>query len=70
MRFHYFRDSILNKICVRVRLRALFLWYLISLMTETRKHSLTFASGLSGIGIPSFGKFLCNNDKVIRHYRK
>ncbi|MEE4356288.1 MAG: hypothetical protein V2I97_07440 [Desulfococcaceae bacterium] len=34
-------------------------------MTETRKHSLTFASGLSGTGIPSFGKFLCNNDGII-----
>ena len=64
MRFHYFRDSILNKICVRLRLRALFLWYLISLMTETRKHSLTYASGLSGTGIPSFGKFLCSNDRI------
>lgn len=65
MRFHFFRDSILNKICVRIRLQTLFLWYLISLMTETRKHSLTFASGLSGIGISSFGKFLCSNEKVI-----
>ena len=65
MRFHFFRDSILSKICVKVRLQTIFLWYLISLMIETRKHSLTFASGLSGIGIPSFGKFLCNNEKII-----
>ncbi|GBC60976.1 hypothetical protein DENIS_2717 [Desulfonema ishimotonii] len=67
MRFHFFRDSILSKICVKLRLQFLFLWYLISLMTETRKHSLTFASGLSGIGIPSFSRFLCGNDKIIVH---
>jgi len=63
MRFHFFRDAVLNKIYVKSRLKMLFFWYLLSLMIETRKHSLSFASGLSGIGIPSFGKFLCGNEK-------
>ncbi len=33
-------------------------------MTGTRKHSPTYASGLSGTGIPSSGKFLCGNDRI------
>ena len=65
MRFHFFRDAVLNKICVKTRLKMLFFWYLLSLMTETRKHSLSFASELSGIGIPSFSRFLCGNEKNI-----
>ncbi|WP_207679534.1 hypothetical protein [Desulfonema magnum] len=48
MRFHKFRDAVLNKISMKFRLRIVCLWYLISLMAETRKHSLTFASELSG----------------------
>lgn len=63
MRFHFFRDAVLNKIYVKSRLKTLFFWYLLSLMPETRKHSLSSASELSGIGIPSFSRFLCGNEK-------
>ena len=63
MRFHFFRDAVLNRICVKSRLKMLFFWYLLSMMTETRKHSLSFASEISGIGIPSFSRFLCGNEK-------
>ena len=59
MRFHFFRDGLLNKICVKSGLKMLFFLYLMSLMPETRRHSLSFASGLSGIGVPSFSRFLC-----------
>ncbi|MEZ4527773.1 MAG: transposase [Desulfobacterales bacterium] len=65
MRFHFFRDAVLNRICVKSRLKMLFFWYLLSMMTETRKHSLSFASEISGIGIPSFSRFLCGNEKNI-----
>jgi hypothetical protein len=36
-------------------------------MIETRKHSLSFASEISGIGIPSFSRFLCGNEKNAVH---
>jgi len=65
MRFHFFRDAVFNKICVKSRLKMLFFWYLLSLMIETRKHSISFASALSGIGIPSFSRFLCGNEKNV-----
>ncbi len=70
MRFHKLRDGILNKIGIKIRLRIVCLWYLISLMIETRKHSLTSASELSGLGISSFSKFLQNNKDVIMHTLK
>ncbi len=67
MRFHIFRDFIISNIStMRKRLRFVCLWYLISLMVETRKHSLTFASGLSGISKSAFSKFLMNNKDVIK----
>lgn len=40
------------------------LWYALSLMLETRKHSLRFASGLSGIGSAAFSRFLMNHNNV------
>lgn len=70
MRFHKLRDGILNKIGIKIRLRIVCLWYLISLMIETRKHSLTSASELSGLGISSFSKFLQNNKDVITYTLK
>jgi predicted HTH domain antitoxin len=48
------------------RLRFVCLWYMISLMVETRKHSLTFASELSGITKSAFSKFLMNNKKAAK----
>ncbi len=67
MRFHILKDNILINIrSMKERLRFICLWYLISLMVETRKHSLTFASELSGISKSAFSKFLMNNKKVIK----
>ncbi|QTA88100.1 transposase [Desulfonema magnum] len=67
MRFHKFRDAVLNKISMKFRLRIVCLWYLISLMAETRKHSLTFASELSGTEKSAFSKFLKNNKDVAKY---
>lgn len=64
MRFHKLRDVILNKIGIKIRLRIVCLWYLISLMVETRKHSMRSASELSGLCISSFSKFLRNNKDI------
>lgn len=67
MRFYELRDNILKLINVRLRLQTVMLWYLIALMVETRKHSLSFASDISGTGIPSFSRFLKNNDRVAKY---
>lgn len=67
MRFHTLADRILNKIGIRKRLQIICLWYLLSLSVETRKHSLTFAAELSGIGKASFCKFLKNNPKILAY---
>jgi hypothetical protein len=64
MRFHTLRDRIINKINIGVRLRFVCMWYIISLMIETRKHSLTFASEMSGMGKAAFCKFLKNNHNI------
>mgnify|MGYP001556961661 CR=1 FL=1 len=67
MRFHILRDNIFSNIRImKENLRFTCLWYLISLMAETRKHSLKFASELSGISKSAFSKFLMNNKKVIK----
>ncbi len=67
MRFHTLRDRILNNTVIRKRLQIICLRYLLSLSVETRKHSLTFASELSGIGKASFCKFLKNNHNIIAY---
>jgi len=64
MKFYEFKNWILKKINVTLRLQAVFLFYIISLMVETRKHSITFASELSGVSMSSFSKFLLNNDDI------
>jgi len=65
IRFHIFRDFIISNISMmKKRLRSVCLWYLILLMIETRKHSLTFASELSGITKSAFSKFLMNNKNI------
>lgn len=67
MRFHRFRDAVLNKISIKRRLQIICLQYLISLMVETRKHSLSFAAGLSDTDISAFSRFLLNNKNVIKY---
>lgn len=43
------------------------MWMIISFMTETRKHSLTFASELSGIDKSAFSKFMMNNKDAAKY---
>ena len=50
-----------------VRLQSICLWYLLSVMIETRRHSLTFASELSRIGKASFCKFLKNHYNILAY---
>jgi len=70
MRFHEFRDAVLKRIGIRKRLQTVCLWFVISFMVETRRHSLTFASGLSGLDKSAFSKFLLNNKDVIKYTLK
>ncbi len=46
------------------------LWYILSIMIETRKHSLSFASKVSGMDKSAFSKFLMNNTEVIKYSLK
>ncbi len=45
------------------RLQNVALWYLLSLMIKTPKHSLTFASKISGMHKSQFSRFLKNSNK-------
>lgn len=58
MRFYQLRNWISKQINVRRRLQAVCIWYLLSLMVETRKHSLDFAASLSGLNKSQFCRFL------------
>ena len=46
---------------MKLRLQVVFFWYLVSLMVETRKHSLNFAATLSGLNPSQFSKLLRNH---------
>ena len=52
MRFYHLRNWMRDHLTVSIRIRMLTFWYLISLMVETRKHSLHFAATLSGLTPP------------------
>lgn len=67
MRFYQLRNWILKNIDVKTRLHPVCLWFLLSIMVETRKHSLTNASELSGLNKAQFSKFLKNNNKTTAH---
>ena len=58
MRFHTLRDWMFRQLEMKPRLRQVCLWYLLSLMVETRKHSLDFASTLSGLNPSQFCRWL------------
>lgn len=61
MRFYQLRDWILTSITIKVRLRIVCFWYLVSLLVDTRKHSLHFAASLSELHPSQFSKFLRNH---------
>ncbi|MCP4351206.1 MAG: transposase [Desulfobacterales bacterium] len=67
MRFFKLRDWVIGKAGIKKRLQVIFLWYLLSLMVETRKHSLSSASVLSGLNKAQFSKFLKNNRKTVAY---
>jgi len=58
MRFHGLRDWIFRHLEITPRLRQVCLWYLLSLMVETRQHSLEFAAVLSGLNKSQFCRWL------------
>ena len=64
MRFYQLRNWILTQLNVRLRLHMLCFWYLVSLMVDTRKHSLHFAATLSGLNPSQFSKFLRKHHRI------
>ncbi|MCP4108828.1 MAG: transposase, partial [Desulfobacteraceae bacterium] len=67
MRFFKLRDWVIEKAGIKKRLQIIFLWYLLSLMVETRKHSLSFASALSRLNKAQFSRFLKNNRNTVAY---
>jgi hypothetical protein len=58
MRFYVFRNWLLKELKVSKRLQRIILWYVISLMIITRKHSLENASAISGKNSSQFSRLL------------
>ncbi len=58
MRFHVFRDWLLSHMKLSKRLKGIILWYVISLMVITRKHSLDHAASISGKEKSRFSRML------------
>jgi hypothetical protein len=61
MRFYVFRNWLLKQLAVSKRLQRICLWYIISLMIITRKHSLEHASLISGKSRSQFSRLLRNH---------
>jgi hypothetical protein len=64
MRFYQFRDWLLQRLAVKRRLQQVVLWYVLSLMVDTRKHSLRHAATLSGLHASQFSKLLSQHPQV------
>ncbi len=64
MRFYEMRNRMIKQLAVTT---LVFIWYVLLLMLERRKHSLTDAAILSGLNKAQFSKFLKNNRKVCFH---
>ena len=58
MRFYPLQNWIIRQLNVKRRLQIVCLWYVLSLMVETRKHSLEFAQSLSGLNKSQFCRLL------------
>jgi len=64
MRFYKLWDWMVRKLCIKTRNQIVCIWFVLSLMVETRKHSLNYAVALSGLNKSQFSKFLSNNYNI------
>jgi len=64
MRFYVLRNWLLRQLNLRKRLERIALWYIISLMVITRKHTLDYASSLSGKSKSQFSRLLKGHSDV------
>ena len=64
MRFHILRDWMLKQVKSSKRLQGVCLWYIISLILITRKHSLDHASSISGKNKSQFSRFLKDHPDI------
>lgn len=64
MRFYQFRDWLGQHLMVKRRLQIVVMWYIISLMVDTRKHSLRHAAAISGRHASQFSKLLSRHRDV------
>jgi len=64
MQFSHLKNWILKNIVTPQRIQLVSLWYLLSLMVEERKHSLTAAATLSGMNKSQFSRFLKSHHNI------
>lgn len=64
MRFYQLKNWISQQF-KNTKLNVIFIWYLLSIMIETRKHSLEFASAISKLDKSRFSRFLKNNKGIL-----
>ena len=64
MRFYILWAWMIKKLGIKRRNQLVCIWLILSLMVETRKHSLNYAAVLSGLNKAQFGKFLSNNHNL------
>ena len=61
VRFYMQENYLMKQLRVKIRLQIICLWYVLSLMVVSRKHSLDFAARLSGKERSQFSRFLKNH---------
>lgn len=62
--FYKIEDWLTKKLSVKTRLQMISLWYMLSIMVSTRKHSLEFASEISGKDKSLFSRFLKEHSDI------
>lgn len=64
MRFYILWAWMIKNVGIKLRNQLVCIWYILSLMVETRKHSLNYAAALSGLNKAQFSKFLSTHYNV------
>ena len=64
IRFHVLRNWVTKELNVKKRFQIICFWYVLSLMVESRKHSLDFAAQTSGKDKSRFSRLLGNHSDV------
>jgi len=64
IRFYVLRNWMMKELNVKKRLQIICLWYMLSMMVVSRKHSFDFAAQMSGKDKSQFSRFLQNHPDI------